>query len=109
MSRAPKPGGMFFSYDPLAYNPLINIYCRMATESARRTKRRLPPPILRWRASISPECGTANSGFRHWFYSLSIISSTVYIPTRTATGSESYGKRRNGSAGGPRCEPSMAS
>jgi SAM-dependent methyltransferase len=31
ISRALKPGGMFFSYDPLAYNPLINIYRRMAT------------------------------------------------------------------------------
>ena len=32
MSRALKPGGMFFSYDPLAYNPLINVYRRMATK-----------------------------------------------------------------------------
>jgi SAM-dependent methyltransferase len=31
MSGALKPGGKFFSYDPLAYNPLINIYRRMAT------------------------------------------------------------------------------
>ena len=31
LSLALKPGGMFFSYDPLAYNPLINIYRRMAT------------------------------------------------------------------------------
>jgi SAM-dependent methyltransferase len=31
MRRALKPGGMFFSYDPLAYNPLINVYRRMAT------------------------------------------------------------------------------
>jgi len=31
MSLALKPGGMFFSYDPLGYNPLINIYRRMAT------------------------------------------------------------------------------
>jgi 2-polyprenyl-3-methyl-5-hydroxy-6-metoxy-1,4-benzoquinol methylase len=31
ISRALKPGGMFFSYDPLAYNPLINVYRRMAT------------------------------------------------------------------------------
>jgi len=30
--RALKPGGSFFSYDPLAYNPLINLYRRMATE-----------------------------------------------------------------------------
>jgi SAM-dependent methyltransferase len=32
LSLALKPGGMFFSYDPLAYNPLINVYRRMATE-----------------------------------------------------------------------------
>jgi ubiquinone/menaquinone biosynthesis C-methylase UbiE len=32
MSRALKPEGMFFSYDPLAYNPVINVYRRMATE-----------------------------------------------------------------------------
>lgn len=32
MNRALKPGGMFFSYDPLAYNPVINVYRRMATE-----------------------------------------------------------------------------
>ena len=30
--RVLKPGGRFFSYDPLAYNPAINIYRRMATE-----------------------------------------------------------------------------
>ncbi len=32
MHRALKSGGRFFSYDPLAYNPAINIYRRMATE-----------------------------------------------------------------------------
>jgi len=26
-----KPGGVFISYDPLAYNPIINVYRRMAT------------------------------------------------------------------------------
>jgi SAM-dependent methyltransferase len=31
MRQALKPGGTFFSYDPLAYNPVINIYRRMAT------------------------------------------------------------------------------
>lgn len=30
--RALKPGGSFFSYDPLAYNPVINLYRRMATQ-----------------------------------------------------------------------------
>lgn len=29
--RALKPGGIFISYDPLAYNPVINVYRRMAT------------------------------------------------------------------------------
>lgn len=32
MCRALKPRGMFFSYDPLAYNPAINVYRRMATQ-----------------------------------------------------------------------------
>jgi SAM-dependent methyltransferase len=32
IKRALKPGGMFFSWDPLAYNPLINMYRRMATK-----------------------------------------------------------------------------
>jgi SAM-dependent methyltransferase len=27
-----KPGGRFFSYDPIAYNPVINIYRRMANK-----------------------------------------------------------------------------
>ena len=40
ISRAMKPGGVFFSYDPLAYNPLINVYRRMAT--AVRTKDESP-------------------------------------------------------------------
>ncbi len=32
MHRALKPGGRFFSWDPLAYNPVINQYRKMATE-----------------------------------------------------------------------------
>ena len=31
MLHALKPGGMFISYDPIAYNPIINVYRRMAT------------------------------------------------------------------------------
>jgi SAM-dependent methyltransferase len=30
--RALKPGGRFFSYDPLGYNPIIEIYRRMASK-----------------------------------------------------------------------------
>ena len=32
MNRALKPGGKFFSYDPLAYNPAIKVYRRMASQ-----------------------------------------------------------------------------
>jgi ubiquinone/menaquinone biosynthesis C-methylase UbiE len=32
MKSALKPGGLFFSYDPLAYNPVINVYRRMAMD-----------------------------------------------------------------------------
>ncbi len=32
VSRVLKPGGWFYSWDPLAYNPAINIYRNMATE-----------------------------------------------------------------------------
>jgi len=38
--RALKPGGCFFSYDPVAYNPAINVYRRMAT--AVRTEDEVP-------------------------------------------------------------------
>jgi SAM-dependent methyltransferase len=30
--RVLKPGGMFYSFDPVAYNPVINVYRRMATD-----------------------------------------------------------------------------
>ena len=32
LRRVLKPGGRFFSIDPLAYNPVINLYRRMATK-----------------------------------------------------------------------------
>lgn len=32
MRKALKPGGRFFSWDPLAYNPVINVYRKMATK-----------------------------------------------------------------------------
>jgi SAM-dependent methyltransferase len=33
ISRSLKTGGRFFSIDPLAYNPVINVYRRMATQT----------------------------------------------------------------------------
>jgi SAM-dependent methyltransferase len=41
IDRALKPGGRFFSIDPVAYNPVINRYRSMATEV--RTEDEGPP------------------------------------------------------------------
>ena len=38
--RVLKPGGKFYSFDPLAYNPVINVYRRLANEVRTQTKRR---------------------------------------------------------------------
>ncbi|MDP9174051.1 MAG: class I SAM-dependent methyltransferase [Planctomycetota bacterium] len=32
IQRALKPGGRFFSFDPIAYNPVINVYRKMASQ-----------------------------------------------------------------------------
>ncbi|MEM6821942.1 MAG: class I SAM-dependent methyltransferase [Verrucomicrobiota bacterium] len=32
IKRVLKPGGLYFSWDPVAYNPVINVYRRMASE-----------------------------------------------------------------------------
>jgi 2-polyprenyl-3-methyl-5-hydroxy-6-metoxy-1,4-benzoquinol methylase len=41
IKRALKPGGIFFAWDPLAYNPVINLYRRMATEVRTKDERPL--------------------------------------------------------------------
>ena len=67
--RALKPGGRFFSIDPLAYNPVIGLYRRMAT--AVRTKDEQP---LTFR-----DLKTARKYFRNvrhrefWILSLSLF------------------------------------
>ena len=42
-----KPGGWFFAYDPLVYNPLISLYRRMATAVRSRDERPLGVQDLR--------------------------------------------------------------
>lgn len=39
--RALEPGGRFFSWDPVRYNPVINIYRRMATQNRTQDERPL--------------------------------------------------------------------
>jgi SAM-dependent methyltransferase len=41
MRRVLRPGGWFYAWDPLAYNPVINVYRRLATEVRSRDERPL--------------------------------------------------------------------
>jgi SAM-dependent methyltransferase len=45
--KALKPGGRFFFYDPLAYNPAINVYRRLATKVRTEDERPLRFATLR--------------------------------------------------------------
>jgi hypothetical protein len=47
----------------LAYNPVIEIYRRVATKVRTEDERRSLSPTSIARASISPGCSTASSGF----------------------------------------------
>jgi SAM-dependent methyltransferase len=86
--RALKPGGRFFSYDPLAYNPVINMYRRMATEV--RTEDEAP---LSFRdASVA---GKYFRNVRHrefWILTLSLFLK-YYLVDRVHPNSDRYWKR----------------
>ncbi len=88
MRRALKPGGMFFSYDPLAYNPAINVYRRMATRV--RTLDESPLTI--------EDLKVARKYFRHvghrefWISSL-LLFAKYYLKDRVHPNGDRYWKR----------------
>jgi SAM-dependent methyltransferase len=86
--RALKPGGTFFSYDPLAYNPAINLYRRMAT--AVRTPDESPLTRSDWKlASRYFE----NVGHREfWIASLALFAK-YYLVDRVHPNTDRYWKR----------------
>jgi ubiquinone/menaquinone biosynthesis C-methylase UbiE len=68
--RVLKPGGRFFSIDPLAYNPAINIYRRMATEVRTPDER----PLTRSDVKLASKY-FANFGHREfWIASLALLA-----------------------------------
>jgi 2-polyprenyl-3-methyl-5-hydroxy-6-metoxy-1,4-benzoquinol methylase len=88
MSRALQPGGMFFSYDPLAYNPLINIYRRMAT--AVRTPDEAP--------LTTADIGLAKKYFvgvkhREFWISTLLLFMKYYLVDRVHPNEDRYWKR----------------
>lgn len=88
MRRALKTGGMFFSCDPLSYNPAINIYRRMATEV--RTPDEAPLSIADIRLASKY---FSNFGHREfWIASLALFAK-YYFADGIHPNAERYWKR----------------
>jgi SAM-dependent methyltransferase len=88
MSRALKPGGMFFSFDPIAYNPAINIYRRMATQV------RTPDESPLTRADVAL-AGEYFSSVRHrefWISTLALFAK-YYLIDHVHPNEDRYWKR----------------
>lgn len=86
--RALKPGGLFYSYDPLAYNPAINLYRRMATEV--RTPDESPLTVADLKLARKY---FANVGHREfWILSL-VLFAKYYLFDRVHPNTDRYWKR----------------
>jgi len=86
--RALKPGGSFFSFDPLAYNPAINLYRRMATEVRTEDERPLTRADLRLARRYFD-----NVGHREfWIASLALFAK-YYLVDRVHPNADRYWKR----------------
>jgi hypothetical protein len=88
MFRALKPGGVFFSYDPLAYNPAINIYRRMAADVRTPDESPLTVGDLRLARKYF-----ANVGHREFWLSTLLLFVKYYLKDRVHPNSDRYWKR----------------
>jgi SAM-dependent methyltransferase len=88
IERALKPGGTFFSWDPLAYNPLINIYRRMAKEVRTEDERPLTTADLKLARRYFP--GVEHREF--WVLSL-LLFVKYYLKDRIHPNEQRYWKR----------------
>lgn len=87
ISRVLKPGGRFFSWDPLAYNPVINIYRRMATEVRTEDERPLEAGDLKLMAKYFGQIETRT----FWILGLSLFLK-YYLVDRIDPNKERYWK-----------------
>jgi len=88
MYRALKPGGVFFSYDPLAYNPVINVYRRMATGV--RTPDESPLTV----ADLTlAQKYFSNVGHREFWLSTLLLFVKYYLKNRVHPNADRYWKR----------------
>jgi ubiquinone/menaquinone biosynthesis C-methylase UbiE len=86
--RALKPGGRFFSYDPLAYNPVINIYRRMATQV--RTPDESPLTIADLKLARKY---FRNLGHREFWISSLLLFAKYYLKDGVHPNEDRYWKR----------------
>ena len=88
IKRALKPGGRFFSIDPMAYNPAINVYRRMAT------KVRTPdeaPLTLADLAMVRRHF--SNTGHREFWFTTLALFFKYYLIDRVHPNEDRYWKR----------------
>ena len=88
MGAALKPGGMFFSYDPLTYNPAINIYRRMATQV--RTPDEAPLSTVEIRLARKY---FSNVGHREFWISSLALFAKYYLVDGIHPNADRYWKR----------------
>jgi SAM-dependent methyltransferase len=86
--RALKPGGFFFSYDPLAYNPAINFYRRIATEVRTEDESPLTIADLRLARKYFP-----NVQHREFWISTLLLFVKYYALDRVHPNQDRYWKR----------------
>lgn len=86
--RALKPGGMFISYDPLAYNPIINVYRRMATSVRTPDESPLTTADLRLARKYF-----AHVQHREFWISTLLLFVKYYLIDRVHPNQERYWKR----------------
>jgi SAM-dependent methyltransferase len=86
--RALKPGGRFFSYDPVAYNPAINVYRRMATEVRTEDESPLTLADLKLAGKYFP-----NVQHREFWISTLLLFVKYYAVDRVHPNQDRYWKR----------------
>jgi SAM-dependent methyltransferase len=86
--RALKPGGRFFSYDPVAYNPAINVYRRMATEVRTEDESPLTLADLKLARKYFP-----NVQHREFWISTLLLFVKYYAVDRVHPNQDRYWKR----------------
>jgi SAM-dependent methyltransferase len=86
--RALRPGGRFFSWDPLAYNPVINVYRRMASEVRTADERPLTFADVTLARQVFADVGHRE----FWITSLALFLK-YYLIDRVHPNAERYWKR----------------